>query len=298
MEMAKKISGWLLFIGSLVLFYFNFWVGLLVHNLMMCVLTFTYYKRDIFNPKHSIVKIILPPLIFGFFGIMGSVMAFGSDNKKSPSSQKKILSRFIHNYDYALKGGNGLFNIQDDVIKKHNLIRIESDDLMIPLLRRFNDGEIEFYEQTTIEADEGLFRFQYDVSLFNPEDEFQNEILFGFNTPYESEGLFRLTNEYVKTHFENLSLEMQKNYDDSELNYETFYERFIEEYIDGGQWSVPSIKDYLTTVNSFFNESHIKVWVSPHFERAYSPQKAMFPVDIIEHGFVKSCGFDLYYKEV
>ena len=298
-NLTKNIFEWLLFIGSLSLFYFNFWIGILVHNILMCLFTFKLHKWNLFNPKHSSTKIILPPLIFGFFGVIASIILFGKDkNTTSSKIQKSSFPKFIHDYDYALKGENGFFNLQDDVINKHLLTKIESDDLMIPLFKRFENGEIELYEQTGITATEGLFRFQYDVSLFNPEDEFSNKILFGFNSNYSSEGLFRLGEDYVKTRFGGLLSELQNDYNESELNFEIFYEGFMEENIEREEWCVPSINDYIRIVNSYDTESHIPIWVSSHFEETYSPHRAIFPVEIIEHGYVKSCGFDLFYREV
>lgn len=298
-NLTKKILGWILFIGSLSLFYFDFWVGILVHNLFTCLFTFELHKGNLFNPKHSLTKILLPPLIFGLFGVIASVILFGKDNNTtSPKIQKSTFPKFSHNYNYALKGENGFFNIQDDVINKHLLTEIKSDDLMIPLLKRIEDGEIELYELTHITANEGLFKFKYDVSLLNPEDEFYNKIIFGFNSEYDSKGLFRLSEEYIKTHFGGILSELQNQYDELELNHEIFYERFMEENIEGEQWCVPSINDYIRIVNSYGNESHIPIWVSPHLVETYSPHRAFFPVDIIEHGYVKSCGFDLFYREV
>lgn len=286
----NKIFGWLLFFLPIPIFIFFDWKwGVLAYNLIFTLYTYLLYKGNFFKEESKAYIILIAPVIFGFLGTFVVMLKY----YKEPETSKKTIPRsppFIHDYDYALMGDNGLFSIEEDVLKKHNLTKIKHEELIFPYLEKLQRGEIELYKLVEIENDLGNFQFKYDVTLLNPEDHIILKSKLGFDWVYNSSGLFRLSEKYFRS-----ILELYLHGDES-LSYELFYESYMEGEIDGEQWNTTDVHDFEILINNLFKESHFPVWISEPYDMSYRPKKAIFPIVVKEIGYVKSCGFNLYYK--
>ena len=287
MKNLLKFFGWVLFILPFIIFYlFEWFYAILSINLLLAYFSYILYNAGFFKPQFGLVKIILPPLLFGFIGVI--YMILKGYQRQGDANDSKDLPPFVFDYNHALKGINGGFDFEADLHNKYELKPISREENIESLLMLLQQGKVEFFELTKITCTGGRFKFKYDATILNNHDSWKEDCSNGLPWNYEEAALFKLSDKYILDLFHDMVKAGVKNYED-------FVEKFYEEYSENEYMWALNIESYSDGRNEIDIDSHSIVFELPAYYQTYNPD-GMFPIDVIETGFQEHIDIELYYR--